>query len=60
MYVDSHHFTLDDGCPAYSINDLSRRDLVDLYRALATVPISPDERLSQLRDTIERFLLDNP
>ena len=60
MYVDTHRFTLDDNHPAHSINDLSRQDLVDLYRALATVPISPEDRLSQLRDTIYRFLLDNP
>ena len=60
MYVDTHHFTLDDSCPACSINDLSRQDLVNLYRALATVPISPDDRLYQLRDTLERFLMDNP
>lgn len=60
MYVDSHHFTFDDHSPCYSINDLSRADLVKLHRALAYTPISPDDRLSQLRDTIFRFLTDNP
>lgn len=60
MYVDSHHFTFDDGRPVYSIHDLSRVDLIHLHRALATVPISPDDRLFQLRDTIFRFLSDNP
>ena len=58
MYVDSHHFTFDDGSPVYSIHDLSRTDLLKLYRALATVPISKDDSLYELRDTIFRFLSD--
>ena len=45
MYVDTHHFALDDNKSAHSINDLSRADLVKIYRALATVPISPEDRL---------------
>ena len=59
MYVDSHHFTFDDGQPVYSIHDLSRKDIHALYRALATVPLSPDDRLYELRDTIFRFLADS-
>ena len=59
MHVEIHFFSIDDDRSRYSINDLSRNDLLDLYDALATVPMSPDERLSQLRDTIQRYLLDH-
>ena len=59
MYVDTSRFTFDDGRPVYSIHDLSRADLMKLYRALATVPISKDDNLYELRDTIFRFLSDN-
>ena len=57
MYIEEHTHPVPGGI---SIKGLTRQDLVDLYRALATVPISPDDRLSQLRDTIYRFLSDNP
>ena len=60
MHVEIHYFSIDDDRLRCSINDLSRTDLLDLYNALATVPMSPDDRLSQLRDTIYRFLSDNP
>ena len=56
MYVEEHTHPVPGGI---SIKGLTRQDLIDLYRALATVPMSPDERLSSLRDTLQRFLLDN-
>ena len=57
MYVEEHTHSVPGGI---SIKGLTCQDLLDLWRALATVPIHPDDRLYQLRDTIERFLLDNP
>lgn len=57
MYVEEHTLPVPGGI---SIKGLTRQDLADLYRALAYTPISPDDRLSQLRDTIYRFLSDNP
>ena len=58
MYVDVSRFTFDDGQPVCAIHDLSRSDLHALYRALACTPISPGDRLYELRDTIFRFLSD--
>ena len=57
MYVEEHTNPVPGGI---SIKGLTRQDLADLYRALAYTPISPDDRLFQLRDTIFRFLSDNP
>ena len=57
MYIEEHTHPTPGGI---SIKGMTRQDLIDLYRALATVPMSPDERLSRLRDTIYRFLSDNP
>lgn len=56
MYVDTHHFTFDDNCPAYSIKELSKLDLENLCNALETVPISPDDRLYRLREMLRQFL----
>ena len=57
MYIDETVHPVPGGI---SIRGLTCQDLLDLYHALATVPISPDDRLFQLRDMIQRFLFDNP
>lgn len=57
MYVEEHHFPGPDNI---SINELSQRDLLKLYRALGVVPeIFMSDRLRELRETIWRFLSDN-
>ena len=60
MYVKSNHFSLDENKYILSIHELTRSDLIQLYRALSTVSdVFMSDRLRELRDTIFRYLSDN-
>ena len=60
MYVETHHFALDDNRSAHSIHDLTRADLVQLHRVLAVAPdLFMSDRLRELRDVLFRFLSDS-
>lgn len=60
MYVKTTQFSLDESRYVLSIHELTRSDLIQLYRALSTVSdVFMSDRLHELRDTIFLYLSDN-